>query len=134
MDDGEGLITALDALFALIGVENVASLPLEATIDVEDLDVTLLKTVNTGTARESNQLIRQRGIFVANSILRPFQKFADEGATIGRLLAGYSTLEIDLMNCVEVAINDFDTVLKRMFRQRGERRRIEEAERLGQAT
>ena len=56
---------------------------------------------------------------MANSILRPFQKFADEGATIGRLLAGYSTLEIGLMNCVQVAIDDFDTVLKTMFKQRG---------------
>ncbi len=68
---------------------------------------------------------------MANSILRPFQKFADEGATIGRLLAGYSTLEIGLMNCVQVAIDDFDTVLKTMFKQRGEGRRIEEAENLG---
>jgi hypothetical protein len=68
---------------------------------------------------------------MSSSILRPFQKFPHEGAVIGRLLAGYSTLEIDLMNCVQVARGDFDTVLKAMFRIRGEKDRIDKAEGLG---
>jgi hypothetical protein len=64
-------------------------------------------------------------------ILPPFRKFATEGATIGRLLAGYTSLEIGLMHCVQMARgNDFDTVLKTMFKQRGETRRINEAEKL----
>jgi hypothetical protein len=68
---------------------------------------------------------------VPRSILAPFQKFATEGATIGRLLAGYSNLEIGLMHCVQMARgNDFDTVLKRMFGKRGETKRINEAEKL----
>jgi hypothetical protein len=65
------------------------------------------------------------------SILAPFQKFAVEGETIGRLLAGYSNLEIGLMNCVQMARGgDLDTVLKKMFSKRGEARRISEAEKL----
>jgi hypothetical protein len=64
-------------------------------------------------------------------ILPPFQKFVTEDDTIGRLLAGYSNLEIGLMHCVQMAQgNDFDTVLKRMFERRGETRRINEAEKL----
>jgi hypothetical protein len=65
------------------------------------------------------------------SILAPFKKFSVEGETIGRLLAGYSNLEIGLMNCVQMARgNDLDTVLKKMFSKRGETRRINEAEKL----
>ena len=58
------------------------------------------------------------------SILMPFQKFAYEGAAIGRLLAGYTTLEAGLFNCVQVALGDFDGVFKAMFTQRGATPRI----------
>lgn len=68
------------------------------------------------------------------SILSPFQKFSVEGATIGRLLAGYSNIEVGLMHCVQMARGgDLNTVLKKMFRVRGETRRINEAEKLGRA-
>ena len=53
--------------------------------------------------------------------MHPFEK---EGAIIGRLLAGYTTLELGLMNCVQVVRKDFDSVLKAMFRVRGETNRI----------
>lgn len=58
------------------------------------------------------------------SMLPAFDTFPAEGAIIGRLLAGYADLEIGLMNCVSVVRADFDTVLKVMFRDRGESRRI----------
>jgi hypothetical protein len=68
---------------------------------------------------------------MARSILAPFQKFAAEGAAVGRLLAGYSNVDIGLLHCVVAARNgDLDTVLKKMFRIRGETRRIGEAEKL----
>ena len=54
------------------------------------------------------------------SIMAPFSKFLKEGDLIGRLLAGYSNIEIGLMHCVQVATGDFDTVLRNMFGQRGE--------------
>lgn len=64
-------------------------------------------------------------------ILRPFLEFPDQGAIIGRLLAGYALLEIDIMHCVSVVRDDLDTVLKAMFRPRGETQRIEIADAFG---
>lgn len=62
------------------------------------------------------------------TILGEFLKFKDEAAIIGRLSAGYAVLEIDLMHCAHVVRDDFDTVLKAMFRTRGEKQRIEVAD------
>lgn len=51
---------------------------------------------------------------------------------MGRLLRGYSNLEIDLMNCVKMAIGgDLNAVIKPMFAVRGESRRIKRAEDIG---
>jgi hypothetical protein len=63
--------------------------------------------------------------------MAPFSKFSKEGDLIGRLLAGYSNIEIGLMHCVQVATGDFDAVLRNMFGQRGESKRITAAEKLG---
>jgi len=63
-------------------------------------------------------------------VLRAFLNFPDEAALIGRMLAGYADLEIDLMNCVNAVRGNLDTVLKVMFRSRGETRRIEMADAL----
>jgi hypothetical protein len=60
-----------------------------------------------------------------------FRRFPNEAAVIGRLLAGYAELEIDLLHCVSVARDDFDAVLKAMFRARGETPRINVADALG---
>ena len=65
------------------------------------------------------------------SILKAFLKFTDEATLIGRMLAGYADLEIGLMNCVQVVRNDLDTVLKSMFRTRGETQRIKVADAFG---
>jgi hypothetical protein len=64
-------------------------------------------------------------------ILDPFVIFLQEAAIIGRLLAGYTKLELGLMNCVQVVRDDFDAVLKAMFRLRGETARIDIADALG---
>jgi hypothetical protein len=63
--------------------------------------------------------------------MAPFSKFSKEGDLIGRLLAGYSNIEIGLMHCVQVATDDFDDVLRNMFGRRGESKRISAAEKLG---
>jgi hypothetical protein len=65
------------------------------------------------------------------SIKSAFLKFVDEAAIIGRLLAGYSDLELALAHCAQTVRNDFDTVLKTMFRTRGESQRIEVADAFG---
>jgi hypothetical protein len=65
--------------------------------------------------------------------LNPFHRFTAEGAAVGRLLLGYSNLEIDLMNCVQMACGgDLNAVLKPMYSIRSESRRIDRAEALGQ--
>jgi hypothetical protein len=51
------------------------------------------------------------------SILASFKKFSEEGATVGRLLAGYSNIEVGLMHCVSVTRN-VDTALKTMLKTR----------------
>lgn len=60
-----------------------------------------------------------------------FDSFPNEAALIGRLVAGYGSLETDLMLCVLVAKRDFDPVIKTMFRPRGETQRLDIADALG---
>jgi hypothetical protein len=68
------------------------------------------------------------------SILAPFRKSSAEGATVGRLLAGYSNIEVGLMHCVQWAQDgNLDKALKGMFLHRGETPRIHAAEQLGHA-
>ena len=64
-------------------------------------------------------------------ILRAFQDFPAEAALIGRILAGYADLEIDLMNCVKAVRGDLDLALKTMFRGRGNAQRIDVADAVG---
>jgi hypothetical protein len=65
------------------------------------------------------------------SIMAPFSKFSKEGDTIGRLLAGYSNVELSLFHAVHVATGNFDVALKKMFGVRSESKRIKAAGRLG---
>ena len=62
------------------------------------------------------------------TILRAFQDFPNEAALVGRMLAGYADLEIDLMNCVNAVRGDLDLALKTMFRGRGNSQRIDIAD------
>jgi hypothetical protein len=64
-------------------------------------------------------------------ILSAFGKFAGEAAIVGRLLISYTVLELDLLNCVQMGVGNFDSMLKGMFQKRGEKRRIDAAEALG---
>lgn len=64
------------------------------------------------------------------AILRAFQDFPDEAALIGRMLAGYADLEIDLMHCAKAVRVDLDLALKAMFRGRGNAQRIDIADAL----
>lgn len=66
------------------------------------------------------------------SIFGAFNRFPQEAARVGRMLASYSVLELDLLHCVHMGTGDFDAALKAMFGRRGETRRINEAETLGQ--
>jgi hypothetical protein len=60
--------------------------------------------------------------------------FPREMAVISRLLIDYGELELDLVNCVQVARSfDLNATLKAMFRVRGETNRIDIADGLGRA-
>ena len=61
---------------------------------------------------------------MARTIMPAFQKFAAEARIIGNLLTGYTDLEVDLLHCAQVVRDDFDAVLKAMFRVRGETNRV----------
>ena len=54
--------------------------------------------------------------------------FTAQGSIIGRLLAGYGELELELCFCATAARNDFNMVFKAMFRPRGESQRIQIAD------
>ncbi len=66
-----------------------------------------------------------------SGVVAAFRRFPAEAAIIGRLLAGYADLEIALMHCAQVVRDDLDTVLKAMFRTRGESARIKVADAFG---
>jgi|SRR5271154_4660112 len=68
---------------------------------------------------------------MVRTIMPAFQKFPPEARIIGDLLTGYTDLELSLLNCVQVVRNDFDAVLKAMFRVRGETNRVKVADGLG---
>ena len=53
------------------------------------------------------------------NISQAFADFPEEGAFVGRILLGYTDLEIDLMHCVKSVRGDLDTVFKAMYRARG---------------
>jgi hypothetical protein len=64
--------------------------------------------------------------------LNPFHRFTAEGAAVGRLLLGYSNLEIDIMNCVQMACGgNLNAILKPMYSIRSESKRLDQAEALG---
>ncbi|NJR72163.1 MAG: hypothetical protein HC782_03590 [Gammaproteobacteria bacterium] len=65
------------------------------------------------------------------TVLRSFEDFPQEGALVGRMVVGYTDLEIDLMNCVKAVRDDLDTVFKAMYRVRSEHQRLEVADALG---
>lgn len=64
-------------------------------------------------------------------ILSIFTQYPKEGEIVGKILAGYSDLEIGLMICVMTVRKDFDAVFKTMYRIRGETSRIDVADALG---
>lgn len=66
------------------------------------------------------------------TILPCFLRYPNEGTIIRNLLAGYTDLEVGLLHCIQVVrSDDFDAVLKTMFRVRGESNRVQIADALG---
>ena len=68
---------------------------------------------------------------MATTIMPVFGRYPQEGVIIGRLLAGYADLELELCFCVAFARNDLDMIFKSMFRSRGETQRVDIADAMG---
>jgi hypothetical protein len=66
-------------------------------------------------------------IEMSETVLPGFISRPDEGSIIGRILAGYGELEMELCACVCVATGDLDAAIKALFRLRGEDKRIRRA-------
>ena len=62
------------------------------------------------------------------TIMPCFDRFPKEGDIIGRLLAGYGELELEMCACVAATTDDLNGAIKKLFGMRGEYRRIEAAD------
>jgi hypothetical protein len=67
---------------------------------------------------------------MVRTILPAFEMFPVEAMLVGNLLAGYGELEYELTICTGIAISDFDTALRAIFRSRSESQRLEVADAL----
>jgi hypothetical protein len=65
---------------------------------------------------------------VTETIMPCFDRYPEEGDVVGRLLAGYGELEIELCNCVAALSGNLDDAIKALFSQQGESRRINNAD------
>lgn len=65
------------------------------------------------------------------NLFKVFNDFPAEASAIGMILSSYTSLEVDLMNAVKSVRSDLDTVLKVMYRPRGESKRVDVADALG---
>jgi hypothetical protein len=67
---------------------------------------------------------------VTETIMPCFDRYPEEGNLIGRLLAGYGELEIELCNCVSAITGNLDDAIKALFSERGEYQRIMKANKM----
>jgi hypothetical protein len=67
---------------------------------------------------------------MAELIIPCFTEFQAEaeGKIIGRLLAGYGELELEMCACLAATTNDLDGAIKSLFRERGGESRIRAAD------
>jgi hypothetical protein len=62
---------------------------------------------------------------MTETIIPAFRDAPQEGQIVGRLLAGYSELEVEMLNCTDLISGDIDAAVRQLYRTRGEKRRIE---------
>jgi hypothetical protein len=67
---------------------------------------------------------------MTETIMPCFDRYPKEGNIIGRLLAGYGELELEMCDCVDAATNDLDAAIRKLFGIRGEAKRIKMADSL----
>jgi hypothetical protein len=68
------------------------------------------------------------------TIMPCFDRFPKEGNLIGRLLAGYGELELEMCACLAATTDDLSAAIKRLFGIRGEYKRIKTADAMMKAS
>ena len=63
-------------------------------------------------------------------IIPAFRDAPEEGKIVGHLLAGYSELEVEMLQCAFLVSNDIDAAVRTLYKDRGESRRIEAARKI----
>jgi hypothetical protein len=62
---------------------------------------------------------------MTETIIPAFRDAPEEGKTVGRLLAGYSELEVEMLGCVLEVSGGVDAAVRALYGTRGEQKRIE---------
>jgi len=70
---------------------------------------------------------------MVETIIPAFEHAPEEGKIIGRLLAGYSDLEVEMLMCTDFVIGDIDMAVRELYGTRGEFRRIQTMRQLTEA-
>jgi hypothetical protein len=65
---------------------------------------------------------------MAETIIPAFRHAPEEGKIVGHLLAGYSDLEVEMLNCADLVIGNIDAAIRTLYGTRGEKRRIDAAQ------
>jgi hypothetical protein len=58
-------------------------------------------------------------------IIPAFSYAPQEGQIVGRLLAGYSELEVEMLNCTNLVSGNIDAAVRQLYGRRGEKQRID---------
>lgn len=67
------------------------------------------------------------------TIIPAFKYAQAEAEIVGRLLAGYSELELEMMQCVHLVSGDLDRAVRALYGERGEKKRIIQARQYSEA-
>jgi hypothetical protein len=61
---------------------------------------------------------------MTETIIPAFRDAPAEATVVGRLLSGYSELELEMMQCVHLVSGDLDGAVRALYGKRGERKRV----------
>ena len=70
---------------------------------------------------------------MTETIIPAFRSAPDEAILVGRLLSGYSELELEMWNTVHIVTGDLDQAVRELYGERGEKKRISNARRLAES-
>jgi hypothetical protein len=71
---------------------------------------------------------------MTETIIPAFKDAPNEALLVGRLLSGYSELELEMWNTVHLVTGDIDRAIRQLYGERGEKRRITNARKLAESS